>query len=93
MPVVQLEKPANQPLGEWFSELRSWLDLHRCETRGFTLSGRRLDRQIYLISFIDAAQAQEFSRKFSHYDPVVREATASERGYPATMDAESVPAL
>jgi hypothetical protein len=79
MPVVQLEKPADRPLAEWFAELRSWFDLHRCETQGFSLVGRRLDRQIYLISFESALQARRFSLSFAHYEPVLRRATLTER--------------
>lgn len=79
MPIVQLEKPADRSLSEWFSELRSWLDLHRCEARGFTLAGRRLDRKVYVISFKDAGKARQFSQNFAQYDPLVRRPTLSER--------------
>jgi hypothetical protein len=86
MPVVQIEKPANQTLATWFSELRSWFDVNHCEPRGFTASGRRVDRLIYLISFDDVAKARRFSRNFSQYAPVVRHATTNEHGQFAAMN-------
>lgn len=67
MPVVQIEKPANQTLATWFSELRSWFDVNHCEPRGFTASGRRVDRLVYLISFDDVTKARRFSQNFSQY--------------------------
>jgi|HubBroStandDraft_6_1064221.scaffolds.fasta_scaffold356137_2 hypothetical protein len=86
MPVVQIEKPANQTLATWFSELRAWFDVNHCEPRGFTASGRRVDRLVYLISFDDAAKARRFSRSFNKYAPVVRRATANEYGQFAAME-------
>ena len=79
MLLVEIEKPENETLAAWFSELRNWLDVNRCEPLVFTRSGRRLDRLIYRISFETAAQAQQFSARFAHYAPTIRRATAYER--------------
>jgi len=76
---VEIEKPENQTLASWFSELRSWFDLNRCEPTVFVRVGRRLDRLIYRISFEDAASAKQFTQRFSHYAAQVRRATSFER--------------
>jgi transposase len=79
MLLVEIEKPGNETLAAWFSELRDWLDVNHCEPRVFTRSGRRLDRLIYRISFETAAQAQQFSAKFARYAPTIRRPTVYER--------------
>jgi len=58
MLLVEIEKPENETLAAWFSELRNWLDANHCEPAVFAQSGRRLDRLIYRISFETAAQAR-----------------------------------
>jgi hypothetical protein len=78
--LVEIEKPANETLGAWFSELRNWLDLNHFEPVIFAQAGRRLDRLIYRISFETAAQAQKFSERFAKYSPTTRRATSYERG-------------
>jgi len=88
MPVVQIEKPANQPFAAWFSGLRQWLDLNRCEAQGFTPAGRRVDRLVYLVSFKDPVSAREFSLNFREYDPVIRRPTLSERSRMAAEAAD-----
>jgi hypothetical protein len=90
MLLVEIEKPENETLATWFSELRNWLDANRCQPTVFTQSGRRLDRLIYRISFETAAQAQQFSAKFARYAPTVRRASAYER---AEIRAASAPSL
>jgi CRISPR/Cas system endoribonuclease Cas6 (RAMP superfamily) len=77
--LVEIEKPENQTLATWFSELRNWLDQNHCEPALFTQAGRRLDRLIYRISFDTAPQAQEFTQKFGRYSPTLRRATRYER--------------
>jgi hypothetical protein len=79
MLLVEIEKPENETLAAWFSELRSWLDLNRCVPTTFARSGRRIDRLIYRISFDDAAKAHAFSEHFARYTPTVRRATPFER--------------
>jgi len=76
---VEIEKPENQTLASWFSELRSWFDLNRCDPIAFVRAGRRLDRLIYRISFADAASAKQFTQRFAHYAAQVRRATPLER--------------
>jgi hypothetical protein len=79
MLVVQVEKPENEPLGGWFSEIRTWLDVNNCTPSAFVRTGRRLDRLIYRISFDDPVKAREFSRKFARYAPLMRRPTLLER--------------
>jgi hypothetical protein len=90
MLLVEIEKPENETLAAWFSELRNWLDANSCEPVIFTQSGRCLDRLIYRVSFENAAQAQQFSRKFGRYAPTIRRPTAYER---AQMRASVSPSL
>ena len=59
MLLVEIEKPENETLAAWFSDLRNWFDVNRCEPLAFTQAGRRHDRLIYRISFENAAQAQQ----------------------------------
>jgi transposase len=77
--LVEIEKPENQTLAAWFSELRTWLDASHCTPLAFVPSGRRIDRLIYRISFDDAVQANKFSEAFARYLPTVRRATPFER--------------
>jgi hypothetical protein len=80
MLLVEIEKPENETLAAWFSELRNWLDVNRCQPSVFAQAGRRLDRLIYRISFDNAAQAHQFSQRFGNYAPTIRRATPYERG-------------
>lgn len=89
---VEIEKPENETLAAWFSELRNWLDLNHCEPSVFNRTGRRLDRLIYRISFESSAQAQQFAARFARYSPSVRRATAYERTQLRTMTAPPVQA-
>ena len=79
MLLVEIEKPENETLAAWFSNLRTWLDVNRCEPAVFANTGRRLDRLIYRISFETAAQAHQFCREFARYAPSIRRATTFER--------------
>ena len=79
MLLVEIEKPANQTLGAWFSELRTWLDLNRCMSSAFVPAGRRIDRLIYRISFERTTEAHKFSTAFARYSPTVRSANPIER--------------
>jgi transposase len=79
MLLVEIEKPENEPLSAWFSELRDWLDAKHCAPSTFARTGRRLDRLIYRISFEDAALAHQFLLTFSRYSPTIRRATPFER--------------
>jgi hypothetical protein len=79
MLLVEIEKPENEPLSAWFSELRSWLDANHCTPSVFARSGRCIDRLIYRISFDDATRAHQFTLEFARYAPTVRRATPFER--------------
>ncbi|HXC29535.1 MAG TPA: hypothetical protein VNV38_16375 [Stellaceae bacterium] len=79
MLLVEIEKPANQTLAAWFSEMRTWLDLNRYASSVFTPAGRRIDRLIYRISFERATEAHKFSTAFAGYSPTVRLANRIER--------------
>ena len=79
MLVVQIEKPENLTLDRWFSEIRTWLDVNRCEPTAFMRAGRRLDRLIYRVSFPEPAMARTFAQHFAHYAASTRRATISER--------------
>lgn len=87
MLLVEIEKPENEPLSVWFSELRGWLDRNHCTPTGFARVGRRIDRLIYRISFDDAVTAHRFSREFARYSPTVRRASSFERGQLRAMSA------
>jgi len=89
MLLVEIEKPANEPLSVWFSELRDWLDANRCTPSVFTLSGRRIDGLIYRISFDNAAQAHKFSLHFKRYSPTIRRASPFERDQLRAMSASA----
>jgi hypothetical protein len=92
MLLVDIEKPENETLAAWFSELRAWLDVNHCKPSIFTHAGRRLDRLIYRISFDNAAQAHQFSQKFAGYSPTIRRATPFERDQLRAMAAASMKA-
>jgi len=87
MLLVEIEKPENESLGAWFSELREWLDVNHCTPSVFARVGRRIDRLIYRISFDDAAQAHQFLQKFARYSPTIRRATPLERDQLRAMGA------
>jgi len=89
MLLVEIEKPENEPLSAWFSELREWLDANRCAPSVFIPSGRRIDRLIYRISFDDAAQVHLFSVHFARYSPTIRRASPFERDQLRAMAASS----
>jgi hypothetical protein len=89
MLLVEIEKPENETLAAWFSGLREWLDVNRCEPTVFVRSGRRLDRLIYRISFEQTAQAQQFSQAFARYSPTLRRANPLERDQLRAMPANS----
>jgi hypothetical protein len=87
MLLVEIEKPENESLSTWFSELRDWLDANRCMPSAFTHAGRRVDRLIYRISFEDAALAHQFLREFTRYSPTIRRASSFERDQLRTLAA------
>jgi hypothetical protein len=64
MVVVQIEKPGNMTLANWFSELRSWLDQNHCQPTLFNQPERVTGKMIFNIIFSDETQARVFSSTF-----------------------------
>ncbi|HWD58985.1 MAG TPA: hypothetical protein VG308_11930 [Stellaceae bacterium] len=79
MLLVEIEKPANEPLSAWFAGVRQWLETNDCDLSAVILAGRRIDRLIYRVSFDNAATAHRFVTHFRRYAPAMRRATAFER--------------
>ena len=90
MLLIEIEKPENEPLSAWFSELRTWFDANQCPPSGFNRAGRRIDRLIYRIAFDDAARAHQFSVAFRRYAPTIRRASPFERDQLRAMAAAQV---
>ncbi len=67
MPMVEIEKPADEPLGGWFEALRGWLDRNGCSGMAFARVGQGSDRLVYRLAFADAALAEKFSHTFAVY--------------------------
>jgi len=53
MLVVQIKKPGNITLANWFNELRSWFDQNNCQPTLFNQSERVTDKSIFDITFSD----------------------------------------
>jgi hypothetical protein len=53
MMVVQIEKPGNMSLANWFSELRSWFDQNYCQPTLFNQPEVVTDKMIFNITFSD----------------------------------------
>ena len=69
MVVVQIEKPGNMTLANWFCELRSWLDQNYCQPTLFNQFERVTEKLIFDITFSDETQARVFSSTFASYAP------------------------
>jgi hypothetical protein len=67
MPMVEIEKPADEPLGDWFEALRGWLDRNGCAGMTFARVGQGSERLVYRLAFGDAALAEKFSHTFAVY--------------------------
>ena len=67
MPMVEIVKPANEALGDWFEALRGWLDRNGCGDVTFARVEHGRDRQVYRLAFRDAALSEKFSRTFAMY--------------------------
>ena len=72
MTVVQIEKPEDATLAEWFAELRLWFDNHDCSPLSFANAGTIMNRDRFDIKFADAAQAHLFTSSFAKYGPSIR---------------------
>jgi len=53
MLVVQIKKPGNITLANWFNELRSWFDQNNCQPTLFNQFERVTDKSIFDITFSD----------------------------------------
>ena len=60
MVVVQIEKPVNMTLANWFCELRSWFDQNYCQPTLFNQSERVTGKMIFNITFSDEISGSEF---------------------------------
>jgi len=72
MTVVQIEKPEDTNLGDWFAELRSWFDVNNCSPLLFAKAGTVMDRDRFNIKFAEDAQAHLFAASFAEYGPSIR---------------------
>lgn len=64
MTVVQIEKPEDANLADWFAELRSWFDVNDCSPLLFAKAGTVMKRDRFNIKFADDAQAHLFTSSF-----------------------------
>lgn len=67
MPMIEIEKPADEPLGAWFEALRGWLDHNGRGSVTFARVGKRGDRSVYRLAFADVSLAEKFSHTFAAY--------------------------
>jgi hypothetical protein len=67
MTIVQVERPENIKLADWFAELRLWFDTNDCSPMLFTEAGG-----CFNIKFADDAHAQLFVSAFARYAPSIR---------------------
>jgi hypothetical protein len=67
MTTVQVERPDDTKLADWFAELRLWFDNNDCNPILFTEVGGRFN-----IQFADYAYAQLFASSFAKYGPSIR---------------------
>ena len=77
MTTVQVDRPEDTKLADWFAELRLWFDNHDCNPILFTeMAGR------FNIKFVEDAHAQLFATTFAKYCPSIRRPIAE----PAEID-------
>jgi hypothetical protein len=72
MTVVQIEKPEDANLADWFAELRSWFDINDCSPLLFAKAETVMKRDRFNIKFADDAQAYLFTSSFEKYGPSIR---------------------
>lgn len=89
MRMIEIAKPADEPLGYWFETLRGWLDRNGCASVSFARIGQDSERPVYRLAFADAALAEKFSRTFASYVTTVDEAEEDE---PPEFELGEVPA-
>jgi hypothetical protein len=67
MTTVQVERPEDTKLADWFAELRLWFDSNDCNPILFTEVGGRFN-----IKFAEGAYAQLFATTFAKYGTSIR---------------------
>jgi hypothetical protein len=72
MTVVQIDKPENANLADWFAELRAWFDVNDCSPLLFAKAGTVMNRDRFNIKFADDVQAHLFTSSFAKYGPSLR---------------------
>jgi hypothetical protein len=74
MTTVQVERPEDIKLSDWFAELRLWFDNHDCSPARFVEAGRAMDRdrERFNLTFADEVHAQSFVSAFSKYGASIR---------------------
>jgi hypothetical protein len=77
MTVVQIERPEDIKLADWFAELRLWFDNNDCSPVRFTEAGRVTNRECFNIKFADEVHAQLFASTFAKYGPSIRRVTGT----------------
>ena len=69
MTMVQIEKPEDAKLADWFAELRLWFDKNDCSPILFREAGRIMNTSRFNIKFADDVQARLFVSTFAKYRP------------------------
>ena len=76
---VQIEKPANMALAAWFTELRSWFDINKCQPVSFLPNEGVIDKVAFNVTFSENTHARLFASKFTIYASSIRHVISSER--------------
>jgi len=71
MTVVQIKKPEDTKLADWFAELRLWFDNNDCNPILFTEVEGVKNRSGFNIKFGDDVQARLFASTFAKYKPAI----------------------
>jgi hypothetical protein len=76
--MVQIKKPTNVTLAEWFTDLNSWFNQKNVHPILFTEAGRVTDGLLFDIRFADHEAARLFTSNFAKYAPSIRCAMGSD---------------
>jgi hypothetical protein len=71
MTVVQIEKPGDTKLADWFAELRLWFDNNDCRPILFTQVGGVINKSRFNIRFADYDHARLFVSSFARYGSTI----------------------
>ena len=71
MTTVQVERPEDTKLADWFAELRLWFDNNDCNPILFTEVEGVKNRSGFNIKFADDVQAHLFASTFAKYKPTI----------------------